>query len=147
MEHASLVGDLQAGDDAQQGRLARAGRAQQGQQRAVGHLEAHPVDGQEAAEALGNVLDRDAQDRPPFVLGSAGWAEGAFLSRPALTTSVQTASKVRTDATANEPGRLYSWNSFSILSGIVSVWPAMWPDTTYTAPNSPMERALHRMIP
>ena len=52
-----------------------------------------------------------------------------------------------TDATANEPGRLYSWNSFSTRSGIVSVLPAMWPETTYTAPNSPIARALQRMTP
>ena len=47
-----------------------------------------------------------------------------------LAISVTIASSVSTDATANDPGRLYSWNSFSMRSGMVSVWPAMWPDTT-----------------
>ncbi len=34
-----------------------------------------------------------------------------------------------------------------MCSGIVLVCPRMWPDTTLTAPNSPIARALHRITP
>ena len=34
-----------------------------------------------------------------------------------------------------------------MCSGIVLVSPRMWPETTDTAPNSPMARALQRMTP
>ena len=58
------------------------------------------------------------------------------------------ASNVSTDARANAPGVLYSWNRSSRpASGMVLVSPAMRPETTYTAPNSPIARALHRMTP
>src|SRR3989475_3473944 len=30
---------------------------------------------------------------------------------------------------------------------MVLVWPRMWPETTDTAPNSPMARALHKITP
>ena len=30
---------------------------------------------------------------------------------------------------------------------MVLVWPRMWPETTLTAPNSPIARALHRITP
>ena len=36
---------------------------------------------------------------------------------------------------------------FSTRRGMVSVWPEMRPDTTATAPNSPIARALQRMMP
>ena len=64
-----------------------------------------------------------------------------------FTSKVTSASIASTDATAKAPGMLYSWNSFSIRSGMVSVCPAMWPETTYTAPNSPIARALQRITP
>jgi len=70
-----------------------------------------------------------------------------FHSSVVFSRSVTRASSASTDATAKAPGMLYSWNSFSTRSGMVSVCPAMWPETTYTAPNSPMARALHRMTP
>ena len=34
-----------------------------------------------------------------------------------------------------------------MCSGIVLVSPRMWPETTETAPNSPMARALHSIMP
>ena len=46
------VGALEAGDDAQQGRLAGAARAEHGRERAVGDLERDVVEGGEGAEAL-----------------------------------------------------------------------------------------------
>ena len=63
------------GDDAQQRRLARAGRTEQRQQRAVRHLEADVVEGDEVAEALGDVLDIDAHD------GALGPSSAAATAR------------------------------------------------------------------
>ena len=34
-----------------------------------------------------------------------------------------------------------------MCSGMVLVSPRMWPETTDTAPNSPIARALHRITP
>ena len=36
---------------------------------------------------------------------------------------------------------------YSMVIGIVAVWPRILPDTTATAPNSPMARALHSNTP
>src|SRR4029079_1146772 len=110
--------------------LAAAGGAEQGEERSVRHLEADVVDRREAAEALADVLDQDAH-----VYFSVGGSlviatRGISFSRRLLTMSVTSATNVRSEATANEPGRLYSWNSFSMRSGMVSVWPAMCPETT-----------------
>src|SRR5258708_35864205 len=54
---------------------------------------------------------------------------------------------VSNDATANELD--VEKPSLRLLTriGIVSVFPTMRPETTYTAPNSPMARALQRMTP
>ena len=52
IQHASRIGHFKAGDDPQQGRFARAGRAEQREQRSVGHLETDIVEGDEAPEAF-----------------------------------------------------------------------------------------------
>ena len=54
----------------------------------------------------------------------------SIQARDVMTVNVINAMSVNSEATANDPGMLYSWNSFSIRSGIVSVSPAMWPETT-----------------
>jgi hypothetical protein len=56
---AAGVGRLEAGDDPQQARLARAARAEQRGQRAAGDLERDVVERDEVAEALGDLADRD----------------------------------------------------------------------------------------
>ena len=38
-------------------------------------------------------------------------------------------------------------NTVQITGAMVLVWPRMWPDTTDTAPNSPIARALQRIAP
>src|SRR5215470_2353908 len=124
-------------------------KSEQCQQLARWHLEADVVQGEERAEALGDVLDGDAHASPPRVsirLFSSS-SRRVRHSSVVLTSRVTSASSASTDATANAPGMLYSWKSFSTRSGIVSVLPAMCPETTYTAPNSPIARALQRMIP
>ena len=64
-QDGAAVGVFQPGDDAQERGLARAGRAEQGQERAGGHVEAHVVQGDELAEALGQVADGDAHAANP----------------------------------------------------------------------------------
>ena len=64
-----------------------------------------------------------------------------------LMTSVTRASRAKSEATAKAATDWYSLYRISTCRGIVLVWPRMWPDTTDTAPNSPMARALHRITP
>ena len=60
-DHLARVGLLEAGDHAQQGRLAAAARAEQRGQGARRHLERDVVEGGEVAEALRDSGDDDAQ--------------------------------------------------------------------------------------
>src|SRR5438093_7098737 len=143
------VGDLEAGDDAEQRRLPRAGGAEERQQRAARHLEAHLVESDERPEGLRHALDRDAHASPRWVCSRVASARSrrVFHSSAVFANSVTSASMASTDDSAKAPGRLYSWKSFSTRRGMVSVFPAMWPETTYTAPNSPIARALQRITP
>jgi hypothetical protein len=53
----------------------------------------------------------------------------------------------RKDATEKAAAMLYSLYKISTCSGIVLVKPRTWPDTTETAPNSPIARALQSNTP
>src|SRR5437870_2904517 len=141
--------DLEAGDDAEKRRLPRAGGAEERQQRAARHLEAHLAQSDEGPEGLRHAVDGDAHASPPGVCSRAASARSrrVFHSSAVFTNSVTSASMDSTDDSAKAPGRLYSWKSFSTRRGMVSVFPAMWPETTYTAPNSPIARALQRITP
>jgi hypothetical protein len=57
---------LEAGDDAQEARLAGAGRPEQGHELAGGNGDAHVVDGQEGAEGLHDVADFNRHAGPPY---------------------------------------------------------------------------------
>ena len=59
-EDLAAVGPLEAGDDAQEARLAGAGGAEEGHELAVGHLQADVVHRGERAEGLRDVADLDA---------------------------------------------------------------------------------------
>ena len=65
---AAAVRCVHAGDHVEQGRLAGAVRADDGVDAAFGHLEAEPIDRDEAAEALADIVDRQerAHDPRPF---------------------------------------------------------------------------------
>src|SRR5262249_19631762 len=128
----AAVGQLQPRDDPQERRLARARRPQQRQQRAARHLQADMVQRPEPAEAFAHVLDGDAHACLPLpsTRSTRTGSRRACRSSATFTISVTRASRVSTEATANEPGVLYSWNSFSTRSGMVSVWPATFPETT-----------------
>jgi hypothetical protein len=69
--HGSLVGELEAGDDPQQRRLAAAARAQQRGQLAVGDRQRHVVHREEVPEALRHVPDLDAHERCCSVIGGS----------------------------------------------------------------------------
>src|SRR3989441_80715 len=118
-------------------------------QRALVALELHLAQRAEGPEGLGHALDRDAHASPRWVCSRAASARSrrVFHSSAVFANSVTSASMASTDDSAKAPGRLYSWKSFSTRRGMVSVFPAMWPETTYTAPNSPIARALQRITP
>jgi hypothetical protein len=65
-QHAAGIGYLEAGDDAQQGRLARAGGAEQRHQLAVADVEVEVVADDGGAEALVEIPDLDAHWGPPL---------------------------------------------------------------------------------
>eukprot|EP01022_Parablepharisma_sp_SALTPOND_P004178 TRINITY_DN1187_c2_g1_i1.p1 TRINITY_DN1187_c2_g1~~TRINITY_DN1187_c2_g1_i1.p1 ORF type:complete len:554 (-),score=206.99 TRINITY_DN1187_c2_g1_i1:2173-3834(-) len=64
-----------------------------------------------------------------------------------LIASVTRARKASSEATAKAPVMLNSLQRISTCSGMVLVSPRIWPETTDTAPNSPMARALQRITP
>ncbi len=61
-EDLALLGKFQAGDDAQEGGLARAAGAKEREEFAVVDGEAHAIQGRKAPEFLENVLDLNAHD-------------------------------------------------------------------------------------
>src|SRR5262245_35371200 len=110
---AAGIRHFQPGDDAQQRGLAGARRAQECDQLAGAHIQAHALQGGERAKALAHVGNGDAHTFSPSRRASA-----RGRSRATLMTSVTRASKVSTEATAKLPGVLYSWKSFSTRSGM-----------------------------
>jgi hypothetical protein len=70
--HHSLVGDLEAGDDPQQGGLAAAARPQQGGQGPGRDVHRDVVEGNELAEALRDVLGFDGHQEPSSLGSSSG---------------------------------------------------------------------------
>ena len=118
----AAVRPFDARDDAEDGALAAPRGAQERDELAFPHLEAHVLDGGEGAEAPGQAPGDDAHGRSQ--------TRRARHSTSAFAASVSTAIEASTEATANAPGTSYSWRSFSARSGSVSVLPAMWPETT-----------------
>ena len=103
------VGDFESRDDAQQRRLAGSRRSEQREQLAVRNVEADALERRKAAELLRNTIDGDAHERSSFVPSAADLTRAASaLSTPTLASSVSSATSVSSDATANEPGKLYS---------------------------------------
>ena len=92
------VGLLEAGDDPEQARLARAGGAEEGDELAVADLQRDVVEGEEAPERLRDGTDLDAH----------GASSPACRERNALAAIVARATSVRSDAAANAPWKAYS---------------------------------------
>src|SRR5262245_51247623 len=150
-ENFPLVGPFQSCQDSEQGGLAATGGAEERDEFSCLYVKTHVIQNGERAESFGDVIDLNAQDELPgcgFQSGLCIDREGAdFRSMIVFTMSVTMANKVRSEATANAPTALYSLYRISTCSGNVLVSPRMWPDTTETAPNSPIARALQRMTP
>src|SRR6218665_2488260 len=152
---AAGVGRLQPGNDAQQRGLAAARGAEQGEQFARGNVQAHIAQRMEVAKLLADVADFYAHGLSfqrsggrsgghwAAAMCSCSWRCSAMV----LMTSVTSASKASSDAAANAATDWYSLYRISTCSGRVLVCPRIWPDTTDTAPNSPMARALHKITP
>ena len=108
----ALIRRLQAGDDPQQRGLAGARGAEQRDQLAAGHVEAHVVEGDEVAECLAQVADLDAH---AAILSSESSVSARIAaerrcchSTSVLSASVTSASRVSTEATAKLAAKAYS---------------------------------------
>jgi len=95
-QHPPRIGPFEARDHAQERSLARARWAEQRQQLAAADLQARVVERDETAEALGEVLQRNAHPM------ACVWRR-ARHSTSDFAASVTSASSVRSDATANAP--------------------------------------------
>src|SRR5580704_2230738 len=141
IENRSAIGSFEPGDDSQQCGLSGTRWAKQRQQRTFRHVEADVVEGDKLAERLGDILDCDAHgvsrlglesigSRGASTASAAAISRRVFRSSATFANSVTNASEVRSEATAKDPGLLYSSKSFCTRKGIVSVCPAMCPETT-----------------
>src|SRR6266481_8538443 len=139
------IGEFEPGDDAQQGCLAGARGAQQRHELARGDGEIDPIDGACRFESFDDATQLDAHRLASCLyVCLSRWKRH---SSRRFSAKVTRASKDKSEATAKAPTKSYSLYSSSICSGMVSVRPRIWPETTETAPNSPMARALHSRIP
>src|SRR5258708_51715 len=163
-EHVACCGHFEARNHAQHGGLAASARAKQRHQLAFLDREGDIFDGGHFAELFGDVLDfythlRFSRARKAVSVSDPGsrkfcalWAfwnsRACFHSRKVLISSVNNASTASKLATAKASAVVFSpFHSFSTYRGIVVVRPEILLDTTETAPNSPIARALHRMTP
>src|SRR5262249_40346 len=112
------------------------------------NLEADVVERLEVTEGLGDVANFDAHaSLPRALVRLIGVSRAAFHSIKLLTASVTSAKSATRHAAANAPAYWSSLQRISTSRGSVFVRPRMWPETTETAPNSPMARALQRITP
>ena len=98
-----LIGRIQAGDDAQQRRLARARRPKQRHQFALANVQAHVLQGIESAETPADMLQTDVHPSLPAVRMRFNRHSKMFLA-----PIVARANSASSDATANAPTKLYS---------------------------------------
>ena len=106
-EDVARIGHLQAGDDAEQRRLARARRPEQRHQLAGRDVEVEVVADDRRAEALVEVADFDAHY--VFSIGAAA-SPCAWTRRSTMyfSTSVTRASPASSEATAKAAANWYS---------------------------------------
>ena len=103
-QHHAAGRPFQAGDDAQQGGLARAGRPEQRHQLAGMDRQADVVERRELAEALRDVPDFDVH-RCPYPTAEAPAKRHSTIF---FSTSVTSASSASSEATAKAATKLYS---------------------------------------
>src|SRR5690242_18868250 len=110
------VGPLEAGDDAQQGRLTAARRPEQGGELSGRDGDGDVVEGDESAEALADATDLDTH-------------RGSFGRMRVTTTTAATATSVSSNAVAYAPP-LSKLRYFSSTARVaVRVSPSMLPET------------------
>src|SRR5690606_33402822 len=144
-QYAAAVGLFQASDNAQQGGFAATGWPQQRHQFPGGKIQGDVIQRHKAAELFVNIVDLNAHDEASRVADSSDCS--TRCSTHTLITKVNNASRASREATAKAAANWYSLYRISTCSGMVLVSPRILPDTTDTAPNSPMARALHRITP
>ncbi len=108
-QDAAAIGVFEAGDHAQDGRLARARRSEKRDQFAADNLERDAADGAEGVEGLFDLVEDDLH-RTGSTAGTAGVTRLGRAARPAPRRSSQTfarmvttASSARMEAAANAP--------------------------------------------
>ena len=94
---AAGIGLFQSGDDSQERRLARAGRAEQGHQLARPYGQADVIEGVEGAEGLTDALGFDAHDRAFCARANC---RATRHSTNVFATSVTNPSMASSEATA-----------------------------------------------
>ena len=88
-QHPAPVRFFQAGDDAQQGGLAGAGRAQQTHQLALGHVQGNVIQCGEAAERLADAVNADAHVRVSSAAFSLLlWRHSSTVFRSRVTSAM-----------------------------------------------------------
>src|SRR6266536_469571 len=133
-EHLAGVRLLEPGDHAQERRLARSARPEQRHERAARHVHRDVVERDELAKALRHVAGRD------HVRSSRG-RNMVIKSKVAIAINASTTEAAYAPVTSNDS--YLSWTS----SVSVSVLPLIRPETTLTAPNSPIDRAVVSTTP
>src|SRR5215211_1756505 len=135
-QHASMVRPLQPGDHAQERRLPATARPEQRSQRPRRHLHRDVLQRGELAEPLRDLSNVDRHQTVSSLRRTKVIASRVITARIAS----------RTDA-AYAPATLKPSYCACTYCVIVSVLPAMWPETTETAPNSPSARAIVSTTP
>jgi hypothetical protein len=109
-QNFAAIGTFHAGDDAQQRRLAAAGRAEQGDQFAGRDVEIDVVERDEIAEALGDIADFDTHQVFSGASTVFNMSVSFFIrhSTMVLANKVTSASRARMEAAAKAPMALYS---------------------------------------
>src|SRR5664279_367849 len=142
---AARVGGFHAGDHPQKCCLAATAWPEQRDEFAGFHFEIDMVERLELTEGFVDAANFDAHGiRTP-----SAWCVTLLLvwrSTIVCTIKVTTARRASKDATLKAAWLLYSFHSFSMRSGMVSL-ESMCPETTEPAPNSPKALAVHRMKP
>src|SRR5581483_10169635 len=106
--HRAVVGEVEAGKDAQQRRLAGARGAEQGAELPLGDIEAHIVERPVSAEALGEVAGLDVHGGTLQRRRRAASSARKRHSSAVLRTSVTRARPASSEATAKAATKSYS---------------------------------------
>src|ERR1017187_10220278 len=147
-QHLAGVRRFQPRDYPEQRGLARPRQPQQRDQLAGFDMQVDIVNRDEIAEPLADVSELDTHAATLIARSSCSCFTGTTRrSRKRLAMSVAIASIVSSDETANAAPNWQSLYRISTYSGIVFVCPRICPETTETAPNSPIARALHNTSP